>query len=387
MSELRELINNEAVCALARKLKGVRCRIEHSTEIGTRAKMGSANYHARVCFDDGTAWLLRVPRVTRGSIGLSQTLAAYLVESEYATLAFLKTQTSVPVPTVFEYGTVGARHAEVGVSFLLMEELPGKPYAYKGTAEEKAKLWKGVANILAELARHPFSKASSLIHHESQFVLSRIASDRFVVLDPSGPFDTAEAYYRAFSVQHLDLITSGQIYVQYPVNAYLIYRFMKENVKQLADDQSRDFFLKHVDDKGDHLLIDDDYNIIGVIDWQMARTVPAREAFGPSLVSADMESLCGGHVSLSDADQELIINLDKHGIDCRNLRDEKSRRFFWGLALEPEWECALPLAQAILETFGVEEDWEVWKARMLDNYQQDAALKHLLEREGPSGTI
>lgn len=54
------------------------------------------------------------------------------------------------------------------------------------------------------------------------------------------------------------------------------------------------FSLKHVDDKGDHLLIDEDFSIAGAIDWQMARLVPRREAFGPSLVTADMNALCWG---------------------------------------------------------------------------------------------
>lgn len=33
--------------------------------------------------------------------------------------------------------------------------------------------------------------------------------------------------------------------------------------------------------KGTHLLIDENYNITGIIDWQFARIVPVCEAFGP----------------------------------------------------------------------------------------------------------
>jgi aminoglycoside phosphotransferase (APT) family kinase protein len=58
------------------------------------------------------------------------------------------------------------------------------------------------------------------------------------------------------------------------------------------------FFLKHVDDHGGHLLLDDEDNITGIIDWQMARVVPRDEAFGPSLISVDMSALCRGNVSL-----------------------------------------------------------------------------------------
>jgi hypothetical protein len=32
------------------------------------------------------------------------------------------------------------------------------------------------------------------------------------------------------------------------------------------------------------------------------------------------------------------------------MADEKAREFFWGLTLEPEWNYALPLANAILKS-------------------------------------
>lgn len=49
-------------------------------------------------------------------------------------------------------------------------------------------------------------------------------------------------------------------------------------------------YLKHVDTEGDHLLVDDHQNIVGIIDWQIARVVPRQEAFGPALVTADMRA-------------------------------------------------------------------------------------------------
>lgn len=32
------------------------------------------------------------------------------------------------------------------------------------------------------------------------------------------------------------------------------------------------FYLKHAGDKGDRILIYDDYNIIGIVDWEWAHT-------------------------------------------------------------------------------------------------------------------
>ncbi|KAM0479850.1 hypothetical protein ACHAPX_004427 [Trichoderma viride] len=397
IDRLRSRINDAAVCQLASRLNGGRsCSIEHPSMVGPGALMGNANYHARIRFqDDSPSWLLRVPRVASFAVGLPAPLADYLIASEYATLKFLET-TAVPAPRAFDYGVCsnGTDHG-VGVAFLLMEELPGRPWIGQGvsgataTDEEKARIWSDLAEILAELERHPFPKAGSLCLQSSSIQVSAVASDRFVVLTPYGPFDNSTAYYTAFAEQYLALIADGQLYTEFPVDAYLVYRFLKDNVSQLAEQggeakPSEGFFLKHVDDKGDHLLVDDDLHITGIIDWQMARVVPRREAFGLSLVTADMNALCGGKVSLSADDVILMDALRQKGLSwMTSCPDEKARRFFWGLALESEWSDALPLAIAILQVFGVSQDWAQWRETALKEYESDERLKGLVERCRP----
>lgn len=394
VDRLRSQINDVAVCQHASKLNGGRsCSIEHSSKVGSSALMGSANYHARIRFHDGSSsWLLRVPRVASFAVGLPVPLADYLILSEYATLKFLET-TTVPAPRAFSCGVCGnGTDHGVGVSFLLMEELPGRPWTGQGasgteaTEDEKAKIWSGLAEILVELEHHPFPKAGSLCFQSSNIEVAAVASDRFVVLTPNGPFHDSTAYYTAFAEQYLTLIADGQLYAEYPVDAYLVYRFLKDNVSQLTQQNGgpqspEEFFLKHVDDKGDHLLVDDNLHITGIIDWQMARVVPRREAFGPSLVTANMSALCGGKVSRSADDVALTNALRWKGISELSSRvvDEKVRRFFWGLALEPKWSHALPLASAILEVFGVGQDWTQWRETALKEYETDERLKGLVK--------
>lgn len=357
--------------------------------------MGSANYHARINFDDRSpSWLLRVPRVASFAVGLPPLLVEYLVLSEYTTLKFLET-TAVPAPRAFGYGIcgTGTDHG-TGVSFILMEELRGTPWVGQGVSsdeankDEKTKVWSGLADILTELEKHPFPKAGSLSLQLSDIEVSAVASDRFLVLTPTGPFTTSVDYYAAFAEQYLELIVDGQLYTEYPVNAYLVYRFLKDNVTQLVSQEeiqtTEKFYLKHVDDKGDHLLVDEQLNITGIIDWQMARIVPRHEAFGPSLVTADMKALCTGKFSLSPNDLELADMLGRRGLSdiTSNTTNEKIRRFFWGLAIEPEWGYALPLANAILKAFGVVEGWSQWKERELKEYETDERLNRLIFKDG-----
>ncbi|KAL9945676.1 hypothetical protein D7B24_005030 [Verticillium nonalfalfae] len=255
--------------------------------------------------------------------------------------------------------------------------MPGKPWDGEGDA---AKVWKGLAEIFAKLEKHPFAKAGSLSVEsagDTPFV-SSVASDRFVCLHPCGPCETSEAYYTAWAEQYLALIADGQLYPQFSVEAYLVYRFLRDNAAQLADGENR-FFLKHVDDKGDHLMVDEDLNITGTIDWQMARTVPRREAFALSLVSADMRALCDGEVSLSTSDLALrnAVYETSEGM-AHQMGDEKVRRFFWGLRLETQWVYALPLANALLQMFGIEQGWDEWKEVAIKQYGDDERLEALV---------
>jgi hypothetical protein len=70
--------------------------------------------------------------------------------------------------------------------------------------------------------------------------------------------------------------------------------------------ESERCFLKHVDDND--LMVHQNLNIIRVIDWQIARTAPANEAFCPSLLTAVMNSICNGNFGYSSKDR-LLANV------------------------------------------------------------------------------
>jgi hypothetical protein len=125
VKDLRAKINDDAVCERSSGLNGgLRCEIENPPVWGRGALMGCANYHARVRFaENGSTWLIRVPRV---NCNIPQQLINYLIRSEYATLKFLET-TKVPAPRAFGYGIAGYTSNRVGISYILMEEMPGKP--------------------------------------------------------------------------------------------------------------------------------------------------------------------------------------------------------------------------------------------------------------------
>ena len=258
----------------------------------------------------------------------------------------------MPAPRAFAYGIAGEENNKVGVSYILMEELAGRtsnlqgPHGKRSSDEkDKERVWNGLANILIELKRHPFSKAGSLLPGSlpSKPIVSAVASERFLVLSPAGPFATASDYYTSFVEQNMALIADGQLFTAFPVNAYLVFLFLKSQFQELAPkpncniETGEQFYIKHVDDKGDHLMVDDELNIVGIIDWQMARVVPASEAFGPSLVTAEMSDIYNGLSSLTTHDRALARFLKAKGEDDladMMSKDERLRRFFFGLDVD-----------------------------------------------------
>lgn len=333
------------------------------------------------------------------SSSIPQSLIDYLIRSEYATLKFLET-TTVPAPRAFDYGILNDSNNKIGVSYIIMQEMPGKPWNQQGprgkrTADDKDKerVWDGLAGILIELKKHPFPQAGSLLpgSSPSEPIISATASERFLVLSPSGPFDTSRDYFAAFIEQNMALIADGQLFTSFPVNAYLVFLFLKVQIDSLVDYthpnvRAEQFYIKHVDDKGDHLMVDDELNVVGIIDWQMARLVPASEAFGPSLVTANMNDIYDGVSSLTVHDHALAHALRDKGADGLAdimSRDERLRRFFFGLDVDFSWEETLLLIRGIWAAFGVGDvDWSAWKENMLRKNSHEERLKQVLDRFG-----
>jgi aminoglycoside phosphotransferase (APT) family kinase protein len=378
-------INNEALYQVVAGLTGgKRCSADNSF-----ARVGGANYHARIVFkDQSPSWLVRIPRG-----GWPSALEQYLVRSESATLKFLQS-TKLPAPRPFGYHIRGGESNDVGVSYLLMEVMPGKVWceghsARFSAAQELEKVLSGVADLMIELHRHSFDIIGSLQDRSSHLEVTAFASDQTLILGPSGPFKDSWTYYTAYAEQYLALIADEQTYTRFPVEAYLVYAYLKDNVDQLcpiASSEPERFFLKHIHDKGDHLMVDKKLDIVGVIDWLMARIAPANEAFGPSIITADMKSPCGGKNGLSSKDRLLADILRQKGaVTLANIMsaNEKVRRFIWGLGAETDWGYAQLLAEALLEAFdggGEDVASEQWKEVQLRIRHVDIRLAHLLGR-------
>ena len=351
------------VAELVRKASSLRngkpCKFHPGKHLGSGAIMGCANYHAWIVFDDGVNWLARIPRTTAFS-DIPLDLVDYLIESEYATLKFLE-DLSVPVPKAHGFGLSSDPDNLVGVGYILEDAMPGRPfYAHQATAEQKLHVYSQYADILTGISRFPSKQACSLLPNGQTTKEAAIASNRFLSLGKYGPFADPLEYFTSIADLHLDLIADGQLYPEYPKEAFLFYTLLRNQAAPAlatATASASGFFLKHVDDKGDHLLVDENYNITAVIDWQFARFVPACEAFGPSLFTANLSNLYSASAGCSAEDRLLAESLKEKGSqDLAKFAGESelARRFHFGLASGLSRSEALEMIRGVLSLLDIE---------------------------------
>lgn len=97
----------------------------------------------------------------------------------------------------------------------------------------------------------------------------------------SGPFSSLQEYHASSIQLILDLIVRDEMYSQQAVDACLIHQYLIDLVPHIlpAVHDDEEFYLKHADDKGDHILVHENFTTTGIIDWEWAHTVSPAHAF------------------------------------------------------------------------------------------------------------
>lgn len=358
--------------------------------------MGGMNYHVELSFDDGVKWLARVRRFNATSP--PATLRDYIVQSEVATLKFLE-KTHVPAPKVFDFVLEDHPGNLVGVGYILMEKLPGTSLRWSvATQEQKRKVMDQLADTFIELQNHPFDRLGSLDRpddpeHVGAFALELLTDFTTAGLRTIGPVYSWEEYHTSSLRLILDLILSKEMYSQQAVDAYLIHRYMLDVVPAVlpssptTQGSQEKYFLKHADDKGDHILVDDEFNITGIIDWEWAHTAPLSHAFNSPIGLLPVADFYNGARHLGDDEMVFARLLEEKGhkdlADCVwHGRLQHRFQFCCGYDLA-DWSGFLGLFQGLRDLVEPDADrmgWDDWRTAALQRYGDDAGLQTLLSR-------
>lgn len=393
INNLLEKINIPALLSRASQLRNdLSCHLPQTLQYdrSTRSSvMGGINYHIEIQFEDGVSWLARIRRFNATSP--PPDLRRHIMRSEIATLQFLE-KTKIPAPRVFDYNLEEGN--PIGVEYILMEKMPGKSLRWSlGSAEQAKKVISQLADIYIELASFPFNSMGSLdqpgTNHVGSFARESLTDYHDSKMHALGPFASYEEYIHAGLRLTLDLTMREEIYTTHAVDAFLVHRFLLDSVPHILSYHNFNggqFYLRHADDKGDHLLVDDDYNITAIVDWEWAHTDPKSRAFISPLMLLPVKDFYDGVNNTGDDELIFAQLLEEKGHRdlaeiVRNGRVLHRFEFCWGYNFH-DWQGFLGLFQGFRKATGVDGDleWEAWREKALGKYKDDNQLKGLIER-------
>ncbi|KAH8169879.1 phosphotransferase enzyme family protein [Sarocladium implicatum] len=396
LTKLINMIDTRGLEARATHLRhGIAC-YAHPLQYDSAKRssvMEGINYHIEVRFEDGITWIARIRRFNAGSP--PPALRDYIVKSEVATLKFLE-KTSIPAPRVHDFAL---EHPDnhVGVGFILMDKLPGKFLRWPiATQQQKRRVMAQLADTFVELHKYPLDLLGSLDDpggtHIGAFARPSLTDSVGSEMRPIGPFSNLEEYHTSDIRLILDLIVREEMYSQQAVNAFLTHRYLLDLVPRVLPATAGDdkFYLQQADDKGDHILVDEDYNITGIIDWEWALTASPAHAFNSPLGFLPVGDLYDGKNDLCEDE-----------VAFARLLEEKGRgdlaRYVWNGRLQhrfafccgydlADWDGFLGLFRGLRDAAGVDEglEWDEWKTVALQRYQDDPRLQLLLSRHQDS---
>ncbi|KAJ5114027.1 hypothetical protein N7456_002561, partial [Penicillium angulare] len=231
-------------------------------------------------FSNGRRWAARV-HIKRNDRDDTAKLA-----SEIATMQLIKEHSQVPVPEVFGFDV----HEDnpVGAAFILMELLPGsvvmdtlgghKVHHGVIAKEYRQAFYRSVAKHHVDLAHLRLPKIGSVIRSPDG------GYDCGPIPGIGGPFDTASEFFEAWadSVKfNVDNETITKMMQRGPISAEKMIEIIENFPAQIKAMASRlslhnegPFPLSHDDFLHSTIMVDGDFNVTGIIDWEGACTVP-----------------------------------------------------------------------------------------------------------------
>jgi aminoglycoside phosphotransferase (APT) family kinase protein len=380
--------------------------------------MGGQNCHAEIKFEDGVVWLARL----RLSSVMSPPpeVRDYVLQSEATTMQFLQ-DTRIPSPRVFDWACESDPTNTIGVGYILMEKMHGTPLEWQSaTATQKEKIVRQLADIMLEMERHPFDQLGSLIATAGMWsgeaapgtaVQSQIQVDGLAEHStfrsgdggrPLGPFRSSQEAFRALVEAHLRMIMAGEIgTAENALDIFLAHRFRLDVLDRVSEQTAtttkdgEQFFLKHADDKGDHILVNADFEIVGIIDWEWCGTASKEEAFSSPCMMWPVAAFYDSSNKL--AEEELLLarvfrERGREDLAYCVLNGRKVQRLLFALGPGGAHEDRKTLASLFIglkrafdrhglkaDEQGVEDEWRVWKAKALEDWKHEALLKVVVE--------
>ncbi|KAF4974261.1 hypothetical protein FZEAL_8810 [Fusarium zealandicum] len=275
--------------------------------------MTETHYHIPIRFQDGVRWIARIYRLNVCSP--PKPIRQHYMRSESATLVFLE-ETSLPTPKVHYWTT--ETNSPFGVGLILVDDMPGKPIEWRAaTEDQKLYVMDQLADIFIELAGYPcncigafYDPGTSLINQCADPLVIDVSEE---VIGVYGPFYSARAYHTTALQLILDGIDYGEMYETRAEQAYLITLFLQDLAHYhmpFSRHDDEEFFIQFPYSRAEHILVDDNFKITGIVNWDMVQAVAPGSAFRAPQIMLDFQDLFRGDGEPSDAEEAFAHRLE-----------------------------------------------------------------------------
>lgn len=299
----------ETIYALASSFNNGRRCVRGYDDCGAWVRKGGYNMSFWVEFDDTTKWVIRFPMI--GAI--ARELVDEKLKTEVATMMFLSEKTTIPIPQLIGYGLTDNPYHPRGLPFLIMTHVRGTPLpliweGLNNTAKER--IYEQLADIFMQLRSQPFDKIGALtLDNQNSWTLSNRPLTRpLASLQHDGIevrmatcYKSASEYFTAYFDHHRrrfieqpnstdEVSDAREKYAGLSLFEKLIPRFVDRTYDEGP------FVLYHGDFHQPNLLVNDDFRIVAVLDWEWSCVLPMQVACLPPicLLPFKMEELALG---------------------------------------------------------------------------------------------
>ena len=285
----------EGLTAIASSL-----RSNISSRLEPKYSTGHLDMVRCITFEDGVKWVarLRMPDL-QDVFGSREALDPESVtRMEVATMRYLRLKTAIPVPEAFAYdvranNTCGAPYILMsyihGTTASDLRQQKGCDYYTYGTTEQDHKFRQELARIQVQLAALQFNQIGGLYETENGFEIGP------ETVTGKGPWSTADAYYEDCA-KHAEEVASRDAPDEVKERESYHLPSMVPPLMAALEPRNGTFGLANRDLGAHNLLVNDDFDILGLTDFDGVMAAPAGVvAQLPSLTSG-LQREPPGHV-------------------------------------------------------------------------------------------
>lgn len=249
--------------------------------------------------------VIRVPATGWGS-GMTLT-AARAMESQVATIRLIRSKTTIPVPEIYALDTTD--NNEIGAPYLCMSFIAGKPVSevwfddsgILPREELRLRILTSISRTMARFSCFTFDKMGSIMEDGSGSTVIgplydwREEEDGGLQVATSGPFDSTSAFLQE------SMIASSNENVWDKAEAK-VFEAIVDCVPTL--DSPPGFVLSLPDFDSQNVMVDDQGTITGLIDWDLAQTMPRFVGYAryPGWITRDWDPLMYGWPKMAESE-------------------------------------------------------------------------------------